>query len=57
MNPWIAKLLGLVVKAVSPEIKTGAAELLDRLEAQAKKTANPFDDILVEMLKDIMGGK
>jgi len=57
MNKWIFRLISLVIGVVSPEIRTGVAELLDKLEAQAKKTANPWDDMLVAMLKEIMTGK
>ena len=57
MNAWILGLIQLVVKVVSPEIRTGANQLLDDLEAKAKKTPNPWDDILVGLLKTIMTGK
>jgi len=57
MNKWIFRLISLVIGVVSPEIRTGVAELLDKLEAQAKKTTNPWDDMLVAMLKEIMTGK
>jgi len=57
MNKWIFGLIQLVIGVVSPEIRTGATELLDNLEKQAKKTANPWDDMLVAMLKQIMTGE
>lgn len=57
MSDWIFRILVLVIGVVSPEIRTGVTELLDKLEAQAKKTANPWDDILVALLKQIMTGK
>ncbi|GAH91451.1 unnamed protein product [marine sediment metagenome] len=57
MHEWIFKLIGLVIGVVSPELRTGVARLLDKLEEQAKRTANPWDDILVAMLKQIMTGK
>ncbi|GAH96921.1 unnamed protein product [marine sediment metagenome] len=57
MNQWIFRLIALVVGVVSPEIRKGAAELLDDLEKKAKATANPWDDMLVAMLKNIMTGK
>lgn len=57
MNEWIFRLIALVINVVSPEIRTGVKELLDKLEAMAKKTANPWDDVLVAMLKQIMTGK
>jgi len=57
MNKWLLGLIQLVVKVVSPEIRTGANKLLDDLEAQAKKTPNPWDDMLVGLLKTIMTGE
>jgi len=56
MNVWILGLIRLVVGVVSPEIRTGVKELLNALEDKAKKTANPWDDMLVAMLKQIMTG-
>ena len=56
MNKWILRLLGLVVPVISPALKTDLATLLDQLEASAKKTANPYDDILVGLLKSVMLG-
>lgn len=57
MNQWIFRLISLVVGVASPEIRKGANELLDQLEEKAKKTPNPWDDMLVGMLKSIMTGK
>ncbi|GAH42770.1 unnamed protein product [marine sediment metagenome] len=57
MHEWIFGLIRLVIGVVSPELRTGVAALLDKLEEQAKRTSNPWDDILVAMLKQIMTGK
>lgn len=57
MNPWLIQLIGLVVGVVSPKIHTGLTELLDKLETMAKETENPYDNILVAMLRDIMTSK
>lgn len=54
MNLWILGLIRLVIGVVSPELRTGVKELLNSLEAKAKKTPNPWDDMLVAMLKQIM---
>jgi len=54
MEVWIFRLIGLVVGVVSPEIKTSVAALLNKLEEQAKQTANPWDDMLVALLKQVM---
>ena len=57
MNQWILRLIGLIVSVSSPELRTALTEWLNVLEAQAKKTANPWDDILVAMLKTLLLGK
>ncbi len=57
MNEWILRLIGLVVTVASPELRAMLTEWLQTLEANAKKTANPWDDILVAMLKTLMLGK
>lgn len=56
MNVWILGLIKLVVGVVSPEIRTGVKEALNALAEKAKKTTNPWDDMLVDMLKQIMTG-
>lgn len=57
MNKWILRLINLVVTVASPELRQGLEDWLNNLEAQAKKTANPWDDILVSMLKTLLLGK
>ena len=57
MDKWIFRLIGLVVGVASPEIRKGATDLLDDLEKRAKATPNPWDDMLVGMLKQIMTGE
>ena len=57
MEVWIFRLIGLVIGVVSPEIRTGVSALLNKLEEQARQTENPWDDMLVAMLKQVMTGK
>lgn len=57
MNKWILQIITMVVGVASPEIRTGVLQLLNKLEEQAKKTPNPWDDILVGLLKTIMTGE
>ena len=57
MNKWIFRLIGLVATVASPEIRKGADDLLDKLEADAKKTANPWDDMLVDLLRTLFSSK
>ena len=57
MNQWIFRLIGLIIAVASPELRNGLGEWLDNLEKQAAKTDNPWDDILVAMLRTILLGK
>lgn len=48
----------LAVKAVpkaSTGIKTAITKALDTLEAKAKATSNPFDDILILIIRKALG--
>jgi len=56
MNEWILRLIGLIVTGASPELQKALEQWLGQLEEQAKKTANPWDDILVGMLKTLLLG-
>lgn len=56
MNEWILRLIGLVVTVASPELRKQLEEWIANLEEQAKNTANPWDDILVGMLKTMLLG-
>lgn len=57
MNQWIFRLIGLIIAVASPELRKGLDEWLTTLEKQAAKTDNPWDDILVAMLRTILLGK
>lgn len=57
MNEWILRLITLVVTVASPELRKSLSEWLTTLETSAKKTANPWDDILVGMLKTLLLGE
>ena len=57
MNEWILRLIGLVVTVASPELRKMLTEWIETLEVNAKKTANPWDDVLVSMLKTLLLGK
>lgn len=54
MNEWIMRLFGLVVTVISPELRTGLEAWLNKLEADAKKTPNPWDDVFVGILKSVL---
>jgi len=57
MNKWLLQLITMVVTVMSPELRKGLEEVINGLETQAKKTANPWDDILVGMLKSLLFSK
>jgi len=54
MNKWLIQLIGLVVSVMSPELRKGLEDVINGLETQAKKTANPWDDMLVRLLKSLL---
>ena len=55
MNKWLWELLRLILTVASPQIRESFCKLLNTLEEQAKETDNPWDDVLVGVLKTIMG--
>lgn len=57
MQEWIFKLISLVVTVASPELRKGLEDALDTLEQYVQKTANPWDDMLVRLLKSILLNK
>ena len=57
MNVLLFRILLLVVTMLSPAVKATLADLLNKLDADAKKTANPWDDIFVAMLKTLVLGE
>jgi len=57
MNELLFRILLLVVTMLSPAVKKTLADLINQLDADAKKTANPWDDIFVAMLKTLILGE
>lgn len=57
MQDWIFKLISLVVTVASPELRKALEDALNTLERYAEKTANPWDDMLVRLLKSILLNK
>jgi len=51
---FVAKLLASIITMISPEIKEYLKKIILELEEKAKATANPFDDLLVELVKMIL---
>lgn len=54
MGNWVVKTIELIVKNISPTVKTALVEFVIHLDAEAKKTDNSWDDVLVGLLKLIL---
>lgn len=51
----ILELLSKLITGISPQIREEILEFLKKLEAKAKETPNPIDDIIVLCLRIIFG--
>lgn len=51
---WLT-LLPKLIAGLSPEVKAEITAALDKMEAKAKTTKLPFDDLAVAMLRMILG--
>jgi hypothetical protein len=51
----ITQVLSLLIPMLTPEIKAELVTVLDRLQAMAKATPNPYDDIAVYILRTVLG--
>ena len=54
MNEWILRLITLVVTSASPELREMINKWVADLEEKAKATPNPFDDVLVGLIKVVL---
>lgn len=54
MNKWLLQLITLIVTVMSPQLRKGLEDVINGLEEQAKSTDNPWDDILVGLLKTLL---
>lgn len=55
MGKWLIQIARQVLLVSTPEIAKTTCQMLDELEEKAKKTPNPWDDILVGTMKTILG--
>ena len=55
MPKWIWDLMLAMLVQASPDIKKLLCEKLDELAVKAKETRNPFDDLLVKIVKGMVG--
>jgi len=54
MEKILFKILAAVLKAISPQVRAVLVEFIKRLEVEAPKTPNPWDDLLVLVLKVLL---
>ncbi|GAI16062.1 unnamed protein product [marine sediment metagenome] len=55
MKQFIIRLFAQILGAASPAIRTDLVTFCKKYKEEAKKTPNPWDDILAEMLCWIVG--
>lgn len=57
MKELLLRFIPLVLGVISPELRKNIETWLNNLEAEAKKTVNPWDDYFVAALKFVLLGK
>lgn len=55
MSAIALRVMAMVLRSATPEIVKGLRDGIDDLEARAKRTPNPVDDLLVAILREIVG--
>jgi len=55
MDKVIIRILIAVLPLISSQFKAAIPDVLNSLEAKAKATSNPIDDIFVVILRGILG--
>jgi len=51
----LLKLLEKIINTISPQLREFIKETLTKMEAKAKETDNPLDDVLVLVLRILFG--
>lgn len=54
-NLMLDKIIKLVLRQISPELKKYFAALLYELDKKARATSNPYDDVLMDVLYEVTG--
>lgn len=54
MEKLLFNLISIVLQRLSPEIINAIKSFIRRLDEMAKKTDNPFDDMIMEIIKSLM---
>jgi len=50
----IAEIIKKVIGLISPELRGILVSAIDQLDKKAKETSNPYDDIIVMILKALL---
>lgn len=53
MTDFLIRLLRMILQLVTPELRKLLCDFLREFEVKAKKTPNPVDDLLAEVLKEL----
>ena len=53
MEKLLFNLITVVLTKMSPEIVKAIRSFITRLDEMASKTANPFDDMLIDIIKTL----
>ena len=53
-NTFILKIVIALISSISPILLAELQTLIDRLKIAAQQSANPWDDILVEFLEELI---
>jgi len=54
LMPLIIRMISVVARKATPEIRTQLIEFVATWEVECKKTPNKWDDILVDVVKGIL---
>lgn len=55
MDKWIFRIIRMVLGVITPELRESLFAFVRAMEANAKETPNPWDDIFVGLLKTLLG--
>lgn len=53
--PVVTKLVEKIIKEATPEVRKSVISAIQRLEKKASATPNEFDNLLVNVLKALVG--
>lgn len=55
MNQWWLRLLAMVLAAISGPLRQDLIKFAEEFRAKAKKTENPWDDFLADIICWLLG--